>query len=168
MAHTQTGNGTTRSATRWKKAPALSEKEGDSPREQGVSFEAGEAKVQDVLDRFARALTSGDGEAAADVWETPAFVVGGGMARAVSGRDEVVVFFAAGKDQYNSRGIADTRAEIQRLDWVSEDLVVVDVRWPYLTEDGVEVGEENSSYTLMADSDGALKIRTVLMRGGSE
>jgi hypothetical protein len=167
MAHTQTSSGGVR-PVRSRQAPARASQGSDTSSEQRVSFEAGEAKVQEVLDRFARALTSGDGEAAADVWDTPAFVIGAGMARAVSGRAEVAAFFAGGKDQYNSRGIADTRAEIQRFDWVSEDLVVVDVRWPYLTEDGTEVGEETSSYTLMADRDGELKIRSVLMRGGTE
>jgi SnoaL-like domain len=126
-----------------------------------------QARVQEVLDRFARALTAGDGEGVADLWETPAFVIGSGMARAVSARAEVVEFFGSGKEQYNALGITDTRAEIQRLDWVSDDLVVVDVRWPYLTANGEERGEERSTYTLLGDAQGQLKIRSVLMRGTS-
>jgi hypothetical protein len=146
------------------------EKPASSPKKHAGSAGSkdGQASVQRVLDRFARALTAGDGEAVADLWETPAFVIGSGMARAVLARDEVVEFFSGGKDQYNSRGITDTRAEIQRLDWVAKDLVVADVRWPYLTANGEEVGEETSTYTLLRDGDGELKIRSVLMRGAAE
>ena len=133
----------------------------------GSSSRDEQTRVQEVLDRLAHALTAGDGEAVADLWETPAFVIGGGMARAVSARAEVVEFFGSGKEQYNALGITDTRAEIQHLDWVSDDLVVVDVRWPYLTANGEERGEERSTYTLLGDAQGQLKIRSVLMRGAS-
>lgn len=143
------------------------EEPGQAKAPAGSSSRDEQARVQEVLDRFARALTAGDGEAVADLWETPAFVIGSGMARAVSARAEVVEFFGSGKDQYNALGITDTRAEIQRLDWVAEDLVVVDVRWPYLTASGEEKGEERSTYTLLSDRQGQLKIRSVLMRGAS-
>lgn len=154
MANTQTANGGRGAATETKKGA-----EGKQERTE---------RVQRVLDRFARALTAGDGEAAADVWATPAFVIGAGMARAVSTREEVVAFFSGAKEQYNSRGISDTRAEIQRLDWVSDDLVVADVRWPYLKASGEEIGEERSTYTLMRGKGGELEIRSILMRGASQ
>lgn len=154
MANTQTPNGGRRDA-----AEAM---KGASSKQERTE------RVQRVLDRFARALTAGNGEAAADVWATPAFVIGGGMARAVSTRDEVVAFFSGAKEQYTSRGITDTRAELQRLDWVSDDLVVADVRWPYLTANGEEIGEERSTYTLMKGKNGELEIRAILMRGASQ
>jgi hypothetical protein len=132
-----------------------------------ASSTARDQSVQDLLDRFARALTAGDGEACADVWETPAFVIGNGMARPVTSRDEVVKFFGSGKEQYAARGVVDTRAEVQELDWISDDLVVVRVRWPYLDANGDEQGQEESSYTLQRDPGGNLKIRAILMRGGT-
>lgn len=144
---------------------ASAKDKGQARAPAGSSASDESARVQDLLNRFARALTAGDGEGVADLWETPAFVIGSGMARAVSARAEVVEFFGGGKEQYNSLGITDTRAEIQRLDWVSEDLVVVDVRWPYLNAQGEEIGEERSTYTLLGDAQGQLKIRSVLMRG---
>lgn len=165
MANTHTTNGNLRDSADAKRAPARGKEHGSSAK--GAAHD-GAARVQSLLDRFARALTAGDGEAAAAVWETPAFVMGAGMARAVSTQDEVVAFFSGAKEQYNSRGIADTRAEIQRLDWVTDDLVVVDVRWPYLKANGEEIGEERSTYTLMKGSGGELRIRSILMRGASE
>jgi hypothetical protein len=137
-----------------------------APREAGAGTRQGrDAEVQVLLDRFARALTAGDGEAAADVWQAPAFVIGAGMARPVSSRDEVVQFFAGAKAQYDALGITDTHPEVLRFDWVTDELVVVDVRWPYLDAAGKEHGEERSSYTLLRDENGAFKIRHVLMRG---
>jgi hypothetical protein len=162
MANTHTRNGAVGDSTKAKRAPASF---GASTK--GAAHD-GAARVQLVLDRFARALTAGDGKGAAAVWETPAFVMGAGMARAVSTDDEVVAFFSGAKEQYTSRGITDTRAEIERLDWVTEDLVVVDVRWPYLNAKGEEMGEERSTYTLMKGSGGELRIRSILMRGAAE
>jgi hypothetical protein len=123
------------------------------------------AAVQDLLDRFARALTSGDGRGAASLWETPAFVLGDEIVMPVASPEEVERFFGGAREQYNSRGITDTRGEIQRLDWVSDRIAIVDVRWPYLGATGKEVGAESSTYVLRKDDTGALRIRAVVMRG---
>src|SRR5687768_18072958 len=81
------------------------------------------ASVQEYLDRFATAMTSGDTKAVARLWGVPAFVIGKNEARVVESESEVEQFFAGAKDMYNERGIMDTRAEIQDLDWIDEDLV---------------------------------------------
>lgn len=123
--------------------------------------------VQDYLDRFTRALTSGDTKTLVKMWEVPAFVIHTGQARVIQSLDEVEQFFSGAKDMYNERGIVDTRAEIQDLDVVSDDLVIVRVRFPYYDESGDEHGEESSSYTLSRGSDGEFKMRVVTMRGAS-
>ena len=123
--------------------------------------------VQDYLDRFTRAITSGDTKTIAKLWEVPAFVIGAGHSRVIQSLDEVEEFFAGAKDMYNERGIVDTRAEIQDLDVISDDLVVVRVRFPYYDEKGDEHGEESSSYTLMRGPDDEFKMRVVTMRGES-
>lgn len=121
--------------------------------------------VQSFLDHFATAITSGDAKTIAQLWETPAFVIDERAAFAVSDPAEVEKFFAGSKDQYNAQGVTSTRAEIQDLDWVSDNLVVARVRWPYLNEAGKMLGAEASSYTLKRESGGDFKIRVVLMRG---
>jgi hypothetical protein len=137
---------------------------GTGARKNGDGLESG---VQDFLDRFARALTAGDGKTIATMWATPAYVMADEMSRAVGTTEEVEQFFAGAKDQYNERGITDTRAEILHLEWLTRRIAVVDVRWPYLDEDGKELGEETSTYTLWKDDDGELKMRVVVMRGAS-
>jgi len=123
------------------------------------------AEVQELLDRFARAMTSGDGRAAAALWETPALVLGDDMARAVGSAAEVEAFFGGAKEQYNRLGIVDTRAEIRGLEALTAKIVLVTVRWPRLDGSGAEKGSETSTYTLRRDDGGALRIRVAMMQG---
>ena len=126
------------------------------------------ASVQEYLDRFATAMTSGDTKTIAKLWGVPAFVVGKNEARVVQSEAEVEQFFGGAKDMYNERGIMDTRAEIMDLDWIDEDLVIATVRWPYLDQNEKELGEETSSYTLLRGEDGSFKVRVITMRGESK
>lgn len=121
--------------------------------------------VQDYLDAFGEALTRGDGKTIAEMWAIPAFVVGPGMTRPVMHKEEVEQFFGGAREQYNARGVADTRAEIVRLDPIHDGLVMVRVHWPWLDADGETVGGECSTYTLERDEDGDWKLRVAVMHG---
>lgn len=125
------------------------------------------AEVQELLDRMARSLTAGDGHAIATMWETPAFVLGDEMAMTVSSPAELEKFFGGAKEQYNAKGISDTRAEIVRLEWPTRRIAVVQVRWPYLDAKGATHGSETSTYTLRRDDSGKLRLRTVVMHGAA-
>jgi len=133
--------------------------------EQGPDSAASRSLVQAFLDRLARALTSGDGETLAFLWQTPSYVLGDHDLRVVATPDDVRAFFGAAKDQYNARGITGTRADVQALDWLTERIAVVRVRWPYLDARGEEVGEETSTYTLRRDDSGQLKLCVAVMHG---
>ena len=126
------------------------------------------AGVQDYLDRFAAAMTSGDTKIMAKLWGVPAFVVGVSEARVVQSEAEVEQFFGGAKDMYNARGITDTRAEIAGLDWIGDDLVIATVRWPYLDAQERVLGQESSSYTLLRGEDGSFKLRVITLRGESD
>lgn len=125
------------------------------------------AEVQDLLDRMARALTAGDGRAIAGMWETPAFVLGDGMAMTVSSEAELERFFGGAKEQYNAKGISDTRAEIVKLEWPTRRIAVVQVHWPYLDAKGATHGSETSTYTLRRDDSGKLRLRIALLHGAA-
>jgi hypothetical protein len=124
-----------------------------------------QAKVQDYLDRFCDAMTSGDTKTVAALWAIPAFVVDKKDARVISDSAEVEKFFSGAPEMYAQRGIEDTRAEILALDVIDETLVIVTVRWPYINDEGEEVGEETSTYTLKADDSGEFKMCVCTMRG---
>jgi len=128
-------------------------------------FREGDAAVQDFLDRFAGALTAGDVATVASLWATPALVLGDPMAQVVGSRQEIEHFFGGAKDEYNKRGITGTRADIQRLEWATERIAIVTVRWPYLDSRGRERGEESSTYILRRDDQGDLKLHAAVMRG---
>jgi hypothetical protein len=127
-----------------------------------------QASVQEYLDRFATAMTSGDIKTMAKLWGVPAFVIGVSEARVVQSEAEVEQFFGGAKDAYNERGICDTRAEITNLDWIGDDLVIATVRWPYLDAEDCVLGEESSSYTLLRGEDGSFKLRVITLRGQND
>jgi hypothetical protein len=125
-------------------------------------------EVQDFLDRMARAVTTGDGRSISAMWETPALVLGDDQVMAVSSAKEVEQFFSGAKEQYNARGITDTRPEIVRLDWSTDRIAFVTVLWPYLDASGATHGSETSTYTLRRDDRGQLKLRVAVMHGSTE
>jgi hypothetical protein len=122
-------------------------------------------EIQQLFEHLARAVTSGDGKAVAAMWEAPALVADDEAVRAVDSLTEVEAFFGDAKERYNARGVVETRAEVQRLELVTDRLVIADLRWPYLDEHGDEIGGERSTYWLRRDDAGELRIRAVLMRG---
>jgi hypothetical protein len=140
----------------------------DTPVEDTNRPAADERSVQALLDAFGRALTAGDGRAITELWATPSFVLGDTMARTIEMREEIEEFFGSAKDQYAAMGITDTRAEITRLEWLTDRIALVDVRWPYLDAQGEEHGEERSTYTVRRGDDGELRICVAILRGVSE
>jgi len=134
----------------------------DNPRS-----DAAQQDVQDFLDRMAKAITSGDIPAIVSLWQVPALVLDDADVKAVNSNREIERFFAGARQQYNARGIMDTRAEIMNLHWPNERIAIVEVRWPYLDAQGREVGEETSTYTLRRDDEGELRLRVAVMHGAS-
>lgn len=122
-------------------------------------------EAQDLLDRYSQALTSGHGSAAAAMWELPAYMIGPDLIVAIDRPEKITQFLGEAKEAYNAYGIESTRPQILDQQWIGDRLVIVRVRWPYLDETGREVGAERSDYTLRRDNGGALRIRSVLMRG---
>ncbi len=136
--------------------------EGQAPRRRD------DASVRAYMEAFAQALTAGDGAAIAKMWAVPALVMmKDGTARAVGSEAEVEKFFSGAKEQYTQRGIEEARPDIQRVEWLTDDVVVAHVRWPYLDRAGREIGEESSVYTLRREGD-RLKMLAIVMRGEKE
>lgn len=121
--------------------------------------------VQAFLDDFARVFTAGDGRAVAAFWDTPALVLSDEMEQVIDTREQAANFFGDARAQYHPLDIVDTKAEIVRLDELTDQMVCVRVRWPYLDRHGREVGAECSTYTLKRGSDTDWKIRVAVMHG---
>ena len=112
-----------------------------------------------------RALVAGDGRTIAGMWGIPSLVLGADTVLSVQSSDQVEAFFGGAKDQYNRAGITATHPDITSLRWLTDRLVVVTVRWPYLDANGEEVGAESSTYTLRRDERGEFKLFVAVMHG---
>ncbi len=121
-------------------------------------------EVQDFFDELAHALTAGDGDKVATMYEVPALIISDEGVRAISTTEEIAAFLGVTKREYNAMGVVDTRAEVIDLERIGTKLYVATVRWPHLDAAGKQVAEESSDYTLRRDDKGHLRIRSVLMR----
>lgn len=121
--------------------------------------------VQRFLDRLCRALTHGDVAKIVSCWATPAYVLADTSTHVVFSEDEIAQFVGGAKDQYNSRGVTDTRPIIERQQWLTDRIVVVDVRWPWLDANGHEVGDERSTYVMRVDEHQHLRIHSAILHG---
>lgn len=124
-----------------------------------------DALVHEYLERFARSLTAGETRKLVQMWALPAFVIGDEVVHAIVAPADLEKFFAGAKENYNARGIVDTRPDLLKLEWISERIALVHVRWPYLDAQGKELGDESSTYILRLDEFGELKLRVALLRG---
>lgn len=121
--------------------------------------------VQKFLQSFAEALTTADVNDINAHWEVPAFIIGEEIAANIEERGELHELFAGAREHYRAAGVMDTHPEIIRLDDITDRLVMVRVRWPWLNEEGQELGAECFTYTLCRNSTGEWKIRVALMHG---
>ena len=127
-----------------------------------------EDSIRTMLQRFARAFTTGDGKGAAACWEVPALVVSDEGSRAVATLDEVAAFFGGAQEQYHAQGVTGTRPDVRRIDWHTDALASVTVQWPYLDAQGKDVGRAESSVYVVRMRGGEAKLCAVLMRGVQE
>lgn len=127
-----------------------------------------EFEVQNFLNRFSHALVNGRMQSLIDMWDIPALVVGDSMNMAITSVNEIQKFFTGAKDDYNARGINDTKAQIQDLYWATPNICVVEVRWPYLDKHNQEKGAERSIYVLKRQLGGAFKIAVAVLKGAEE
>jgi hypothetical protein len=143
----------------------------DSVRETSSGAAAGtldrdrDIEVKQFVEALARSVTMGDGRAAVRFWEIPALVVADAFVRPVTTNAEVEEHFSTVKHQYYARGIVDTQPDVLSLEWITDRIAVVRVRWPYLDANGDERGEETMTYTLRRDDAGNLRLRAAIVHG---
>ena len=125
--------------------------------------------IRDLLQRFARAFTTGDGKGAAACWEVPALVISDEGSKAVGTLGEVEAFFGGAQAQYNAQGVTGTRPDVDCIEWFTDRIASVEVTWPYLDAQGREVGKsESSAYVVRMGDDGQARICAVVMKGAKQ
>jgi hypothetical protein len=145
----------------------MAQQEGTSGGAKAGGETAGteDATVRDFFARFARALAAGNARAIASMWQTPALAVGDRDLQPLATPREVEAFFAGAKEDYDARGVSEARPEVVRVDWLTERVAQVRVRWPYRDRSGADLGEESSTYVVRQDDVGQLRICVVVMHG---
>lgn len=121
--------------------------------------------VLDFLEALALAFSEGNGPALAEMWETPCFVLSQEEARTLEDADDVKDFCGNARDRYSSRGVTHTRPQIVRVDEITDRIVTVRVRWPWLDRDETEMGADVSTYTLRTGDDGDWRVRIAVIHG---
>ncbi len=124
-------------------------------------------EVQEFFDVLAHAVTAGDGETVASMYEVPALIISDDGVHAIDSPSQIGDLYGAAREQHNAQGIFDTRADLIDLERIGTQILVATVRWPHLDANHKEVAAEESDYTLRRDEAGRLRIRSVLMRGVS-
>lgn len=131
-----------------------------------MTTEHNDNAIREMLQRFARAFTSGDGPGAAACWDVPALVIAENGSRAVGTLQEVGAFFGGAKSQYNAQGVMGTRADVTCVEWFTPRLASVEVTWPYLDGQGAEIGQaESSVYIVRLGADGQARITAAVLKG---
>lgn len=116
----------------------------------------GNKGLQEFLDRFTTALTAGDGEGAAACFEYPAFMAMSGASggnQVLQEPGTVAAFFGQAPQQYHAKGVEQTFADIEQVDWLSDDFVLVRARFPYIDRHGNDMGDSESSVYVLRKSD---------------
>ena len=125
-----------------------------------------DAEILSFLESYGRALSSGELHEISSAWEEPALVLSDQGAVHVESAQQIEQFFDSARSDYRKRGIVATTPEVMKVDWLTEAMVQVRVRWLRLASDNASRGDELSVYVLRRDHDRKLRIRVAIMLSG--
>lgn len=141
------------------------------PTSRRASPLASAAGLQEFLEEFAQALTSGDGEAAAACFEYPCAMVMSdpeayGPNHVFQDQETAARFFAEAPRMDHERGIEDTFPGVEQVQDLGSGLLLARVRFPYIDADGNDMGDgETSLYVLRRRPQEGYAIASVVTLG---
>ncbi len=122
-------------------------------------------EAERFLIAYGDALSAGDGERVAQMWELPALVLSDSGSITVTSPEQVADFFGRQPAHYESSGIFATRAESVAIEQLSDELCTADVRWVGLDAEGRRTNHfELSTYVLRRDAMGDVRIQVAITR----
>jgi hypothetical protein len=120
--------------------------------------------LESFVDAYGKALSAGEMDLVADSWEIPALVLSDQGAVVVNAKQEVIEFFENAAASYRSQGRTSTIGEILSTEYLTKNIVAVDVRWPSFDDQGKAKAVEMSHYLLRIGDDGKPRIQVALTR----
>ena len=119
-------------------------------------------ELRAFFEEYGRALSRCDLPAIAAAWEVPALVLADQGSIAVESTEQIETFFSTAIQQYRDQGIVSTTPDIARVEWLSELVAEVRVRWlRWAAEE--RRGAELSQYLVRLDGARQPRIRVALM-----
>ena len=119
--------------------------------------------VREMLDRLGKAVSRGDLKQVSASYVFPAMFLLEEQCTVFNKPGDVENVFGKGRNWYVEQGIVETKAEILKLNIMSDTIATVDVRWPGFDRDGKEVYTETSHYVIQL-SEGKPLIRVAYSR----
>lgn len=119
--------------------------------------------VEEMLERLGKAVSDGNLPGISACYAFPAFFLIGEQVTVLNEALQLEELFAEGRRWYVSQGVETTKAEILRIDAMTETLLAIDVRWPGFNSGGQEIYSETSHYILQTVN-GEPRIRVALSR----
>ena len=121
----------------------------------------------DVVDFFislGAAVTTGNNEVLRKCWALPSYILSDHATRALTTFEDLEKFFTEVKRSFSTEGVVGVRPEILDQQWLTDQILIVTLRWSQVDKNNHEVGEESAIYNLKADANGKFKIH-VLTQG---
>jgi len=120
--------------------------------------------LETFIEAYGKAISSDDLERATDSWEIPALVLSDQGTTVVNTKKEVMGFFEKAAASYKSQGRTSTIGEIIGKEYLTKNIVALDVRWPSFDVEGKAKAVEMSHYLLRIGDDGKPRIQVALTR----
>lgn len=123
-----------------------------------------DADIVDFFISLGAAVTTGNFEVLRKSWALPSYILADHATRAFTAFEDLEKFFTEVKQSFNIEGVAGVRPDILGQQWLTDEILIVTLRWSRVDKNNHEVGEETAIYNLKADTNGKFKIH-VLTQG---
>lgn len=117
--------------------------------------------VFDFFFTLGEALSAGNLDIIKKYWAIPSYILSDRLTALMSSSEDLEKYYSAKKKEYTKRTISTARSEILRVQWMTDQIIVVHVKWSLLDKSAKEIGEESALYTLKSDQNAKLKIHTM-------
>ena len=124
----------------------------------------GEGEIRKFLEVLGNALTAGDLDSVSKCWDIPAILLSDQGSVVINSVSQIRRSFSHAVQWYQSKGLVSTRAEIHKLEHLTEALCAVDVRWAAFDAAGVEKSSERSHYIIKVTAGDEPRICVALSR----
>lgn len=121
----------------------------------------------DVIDFFislGTAVTTGNYDVIGKCWALPSYVLSDQATRALTSSEDLEKYFSEIKQSFITEGVAGVKPEVLAEQWLTDQILIVTLRWSQFEKNNHAIGEETAIYNLKADSNGKFKIH-VLVQG---